>query len=115
MKWLQIVALQKNFRRKCDCFFLRMLSCQTIGFLEFLSPKVNSHYCYGRENQNNSACQSNQALIEKFGEDIDFMSSDHFYRISLMHFDRSTKNPTRQLNLLFLDSEDVAIDFLGIS
>ncbi len=46
--------------------------------LEFLSPKFNSNYNYGRENQNNSACQSNQALIENFAEDIDFMSSVHF-------------------------------------
>ncbi len=36
VKWLQIVALQKVSRRKCDCF-LPLLSCQTIGFLEFIA------------------------------------------------------------------------------
>ncbi len=77
VKWLQIVTLQKISRRKCDCF-LCLLSCQTTCFLEFLSPKFNSNYYYGRENQNNSACQSNQALIANFTEDIDFMSSVHF-------------------------------------
>ncbi len=34
MKWLQIVALQKFSRRKCDCFFA-LLSCQSICYLEF--------------------------------------------------------------------------------
>ncbi len=63
VKWLQIVDLQKISRRKCDSFF-RLLSCQTIIFLEFLA------YLYPiiiqkKDNQNNSACQSNQALIEK--------------------------------------------------
>ncbi len=36
MKWLQIAARQKFSRRKCDCF-LPLLSCQTIGFLEFIA------------------------------------------------------------------------------
>ncbi len=58
--------------------FLRLLSCQTVGFLEFLSPKFNFNYHYGRESQNNSAYQSNQALIENFAEDIDFTLSVYF-------------------------------------
>ncbi len=36
VKWLPIVALQKFACRKCDCF-LPLLSCQIIGFLEFLA------------------------------------------------------------------------------
>ncbi len=35
VNWLQIVALQKISRRKCD--FFSFLSWQTIGFLEFLT------------------------------------------------------------------------------
>ncbi len=58
--------------------FLRLLSCQTIVFFEFLSPKFISNYYYGRENQNNSACQSNQAVIENCAEDMNFMSSVQF-------------------------------------
>ncbi len=77
VKWLQIVALKKSPTENV-IVFLRLLSCQTIGFLEFLSPKFNSNYYYGRENQNNSARQSNQALIENFVEDIDFMLSVHY-------------------------------------
>ncbi len=77
VKWLQIVALQKISLQKCDCF-LPLLSCQTIGFLQFLIPKFHSNYYYGRENQNKSACQSKQALIENFAADIDIMSSLHF-------------------------------------
>ncbi len=64
VKWLQIVALQK--------FFLRLLSCQTIGLMEFLVPKFNSNYYYGKENQKNSTCHSNQVLIENVAADIDF-------------------------------------------
>ncbi len=53
VKWLLIVALEKISR----LFFLRLLSYQPIGFLEFLSPKFNSNYYCGKENQNHSACQ----------------------------------------------------------
>ncbi len=69
---------KKNLSLKNAIVFLRLLRCQTIGFLEFHYPKFNSNYYYGRENQNNSACQSSQALIENFAENIDFMSSVHF-------------------------------------
>ncbi len=68
----------KNLPQKMQLFFMRLLSCQTVGFLEFLSPKFNFNYHYGRESQSNSACQSNQALIENFAEDIDFMSLVYF-------------------------------------
>ncbi len=71
-------SFAKNLPPKNAIAFLRLLSCPTIGFLEFLFPKFNCNYYYGRENQNNSACQSNQAFIENFAEDIDFMSSVHF-------------------------------------
>ncbi len=56
-----------------------------------LFPKFNSNYYYGRENQNNLACQLNQALIENFAEDIDFMSSVHF----IAHF-TNTFSPENQ-------------------
>ncbi len=78
MKWLQIVALQKTSRKKNATVFLRLLSCQTIGFLEFLSPKFNFSYYYGRENQHNLACQLNKAFIANFAENIDFISSIRF-------------------------------------
>ncbi len=91
-------SFAKNLSPKNAIAFLRWLSCQTIGFLECLSAKFNPNYYYGRENQNNSACQSNQALIEYFAEDIDFMSSVHFKRISLLHFDRRTKKHVNQIN-----------------
>ncbi len=71
-------SFAKNLPPKNAIVFLSLLSCQTIGCLEFLSLKFISNYYYGRENQNNSACQSNQALIENFAEDIDFMSSVRF-------------------------------------
>ncbi len=67
-------SFAKNFPAEI-AIVLRLLSCQTIGFLEFLSAKFYSNYYGGRENQDNSACQ---ALIENFVEDIDFMSSVHF-------------------------------------
>ncbi len=75
MKWLQIVALQKISRRKCDCF-LRLLSWQTIYFLEFL---INLTPIIMEEGtKNNLACQSHQALIENFAAGIDFIPSAHF-------------------------------------
>ncbi len=78
VKWLQVVALQNTSRLKMRWLFLRLLSCQTIGFLEFLSPKFNSNYYYGRENQNNSALSIKSSINLNFAEDINFMSSVHF-------------------------------------
>ncbi len=76
MKWLEIGALQKFSRRKCDCC-LPLLSSQAIG-LYGIPRQFNSNNYYERENQTNSACQSNQVLIETFAVDIDFMSLVHF-------------------------------------
>ncbi len=61
--------------------FLRLLSCQTIGLLEFLFPKFNSNYYYGGGTKKISVCHSNQILIENVAADIDFLSSVHFYHI----------------------------------
>ncbi len=92
-------SFAKISRRKMRLFFLRLQSFQTIGFLEFLSLKFNYNYFYGRENQNNLACQSNQTLIENFAEDTDIMSSVHFWRISLIYFDQRTKKSNTSIKL----------------
>ncbi len=86
-------SFAKNPPPKSRLFFA-FANCQTISFLELLSQKLNFNYHYGRESQNNSAGQSNQALIDNFADDIDFMSSVHFWRISLIHFDQRTTIPT---------------------
>ncbi len=71
-------SFAKNLPPKMRLFFaLAKLSNYWLFGIP-LPPKFNSNYYYGRENQNNSACQSNQELIENFVEDIDFMSSVHF-------------------------------------
>ncbi len=59
VKWLQIVALQKISRRKCDCFSCFFLSWQTIYFLEFLTNLTPIIMEEGTKN--NLACQSHQA------------------------------------------------------
>ncbi len=58
VKWLQIVALQKVSRRKCDCFFVFV---KLPNHWLFGIPRLfNSNYYHGKENQNNSAINQNK-------------------------------------------------------
>ncbi len=70
-------SFAKVSHRKYDYFFA-FAKLPNHWLFAILLPKLNFNYHYGRENQNNSACQSNHALSEKFAEDIDFMLSVHF-------------------------------------
>ncbi len=68
--------------------FLRLVNCLAIGF-----------WHSSVQNQNNSACQSNQAITENFAEDINFMLSVHFLLILLIHFDQRTRKSSTSIKL----------------